>query len=627
MPKRLSFSFEYVKISIYIFSGFKTAFRCADRNKNIRKGFTAMKIINNLNVRVKLLLLSVPLILCIVSAVVFAAIKINQTEEEVTGVYYDTLYKVNSALTNADRDFYQAMMGATQYYDLINGYGDMPESMMAEFLPKKLDDYETNKQQVLDNVGAAVEIARNNEELFRNLKAEDGNSFEDAAAAFEEDYAAWEKLYNVKNNTGEWSSFNDAFTQTRETLNDMQEITEQWAVEEHALLIKKNAALIRVSAIVFVILIIALFIFAVLIMKQITEGIAIVTDNLDELAKGNLAVKFPEDSQLGSDEVGRIQKSAKQLAQKLRDVIERSKDMSVRLSDAGSNLSDSAAQAAQASGQVTDAVGEISKGAVSQAESVESAAGDTDDMGTNIETIASNVIEMDQYAEEMKKACDTAMDALNGLIRQSEDVTQSVKGIGDSIVSTNESVKLISEFTQAITDIATQTNLLSLNASIEAARAGEAGRGFAVVADEIRQLADQSNTSADKIRGIVDNLLANSEESVVELKKLNESFAVQAKQLDSTRADMETMSANVGNVSNTANNISGKISSLTDAKNGLTEVIADLSAISEENAASTQETNASMEELNATFTFISDSATRLQELARELEQTIDYFKV
>lgn len=586
-----------------------------------------MKAINNMSIKIKLLLLTIPLIACIVIAVIFAAVEINGTEEKVTEVYYDTLYKVNSELTNADRDFYQAMLGATQYYDLINGYGDMPENLMAQYLPEKLSDYTTNKQQVLDNVDAAVEIARTNEELYRNLKAEDGSSFEDAVAAFKKDFAEWEKLFDVEKNTGDWGSFNDEFTLTRSTLNDMQEITEQWALEEHTILAKENAATIRNSAIVFALVVILLSGFAVMIVLQITGGIAVVTGNLDELAKGNLTQRFPEDAQIGKDEVGQIQKSAKQLAEKLRDVIDQTKQMAEKLTDAGSNLSDSASQAAQASGQVTDAVNEISKGAVSQAESVESAAGDTDEMGTNIETIASNVIEMDQYANEMKQACDTAMDALNGLIRQSENVTNSVKDIGDSIVSTNDSVKMISEFTQAITDIAEQTNLLSLNASIEAARAGEAGRGFAVVADEIRQLADQSSTSADKIRGIVDNLLANSEESVVELKKLNESFAVQAKQLDSTKKDMVTMSSNVGSVSSTAGNISGKISLLTDSKNGLTEVISDLSAISEENAAATEETNASMQELNATFTLISDSASRLQELAKELEQTIGYFKV
>ena len=234
---------------------------------------------------------------------------------------------------------------------------------------------------------------------------------------------------------------------------------------------------------------------------------------------------------------------------------------------------------------------------------------------------------MDSYAEEMKEACDKAMDALEKLIRQSDEVTESVRDIGDTITSTNESAKTISAFTQAITDIATQTNLLSLNASIEAARAGDAGRGFAVVADEIRQLADQSSDSADKIKGIVEKLLADSASSVSVLEKLNESFGVQAKQLDSTKVNMESMSGNVAHVKDTSTHITGRITSLNEAKNGLLEIIADLSAISEENAASTEETNASMEELHATFTMISESASRLQGLANELADIISYFKL
>ena len=586
-----------------------------------------MKILQNIKVRTKLFILTLPLMVCIIAAVIFTAVQIDRTEEHVTSLYYDTLYQVNNALINADRDFYQSMIAATQYYDLKNGYTDLPPQLLPPYLIQKWNSYDENRVQVVDNVRAAVEIARTNEELYTVIQADDGLTFEEAYEKFEKGYNAWQAAFDLKENTGSWVDYNDRFGTARAVLNDMQLITETWAKQEHEALERENAATIRNSAIVFGLLIALLAVLAVIVSKHITTSIVEITDKMDRLAEGRLDVEFPIIENIGKDEIGQMLGSAKQVAEKFREVIEKAKRMSEELTAAGTNLSDSASQAASASGQVTDAVTEISKGAAAQAESVENAAGDTDGIGVNIESIASDVQEMDRFANEMQASCDQAMDALNVLMRHSEEVTRSVKDVGDTIASTNDSVKGISEFTQAIADIASETNLLSLNASIEAARAGEAGRGFAVVADEIRQLADQSNTSAENIRTIVDKLLQDSAASVTVLSKLNESFKVQEAQLDSTKNDMENMSVNVSSVRETSGNISGRISSLTGAKNNLTAVISDLSAISEENAASTQETNASMEELNATFSLISDSASKLQELAQELADTISYFKV
>ncbi len=586
-----------------------------------------MKWLNNVSVRGKLLIITIPLAISLLFSVVFMAVEIQNTQKEITTVYYDVLYTVNSNLLNADRDLYQSLVAAMQYYDFKNGFTAAPPEFAETMLPTNLEDYQTNKQQVYDKVNVAIDCAKQNDDLYNKVKSEAGLSFSEEVKKFNEGMAAWEASYDLESNTGDWESFHNVFSESRAALDGMQQITETWATQENAALLKSIQARVLTIAILYIILMAVLTVIVVLVVRGIRLGVKKVSKDLDELANGDLTLSYPDDSEIGRDEIGQITLSAKRLTGKLREIMSQSRDMSEEVTTTSSDLAESANQATQASEQVTDAVTEISKGAVAQAESVENAVNETDEIGKNIENITDAVSEMDHYSEEMKDACDKAMSALDKLIRQSEEVTASVKDIGDTINSTNESAKSISEFTQAITDIATQTNLLSLNASIEAARAGDAGRGFAVVADEIRQLADQSSSSADKIKSIVDRLVADSASSVSVLEKLNESFGVQAQQLDSTRDNMESMSVNVTSVKNTSSGISKQVSMLNEAKNGLMGIISDLSAISEENAASTEETNASMEELNATFTIISESAGRLQGLAEELKNNISYFKV
>lgn len=391
-----------------------------------------------------------------------------------------------------------------------------------------------------------------------------------------------------------------------------------------------SAALLKITlvmVIVGVLSIIVLIVLGIIASKKSEKAMNSVSGVITTLASGDLTQTVPEELILRNDEVGTMAESAKNLGDKLRDIIGLSVGLAGDVTRSGDELASSAEQASMASNQVTDAVDEISKGAVSQAESVQDSATNVGEIGSDIDTVRDNVTTLNNNTSDMQEACDNSMKALNQLLEQNENVIRSMKEIDEQIRNTNSAVQNIAEASKLITDIASQTNLLALNASIEAARAGESGKGFAVVATEIGALADQSRQAAVDINDTIKELTVESEKSVNTIVQLNEELDEQSKHLDSTKHDMERMQEGVSSVYANAGEISTRVENLDSSKGNLADIIEDLSAISQENAASTEQTNASMEELNATFEIINKSADDLRNLASQLNDAISFFKL
>ena len=169
------------------------------------------------------------------------------------------------------------------------------------------------------------------------------------------------------------------------------------------------------------------------------------------------------------------------------------------------NIHESSEQVALGASQMAESAQALAEGATDQAASVE-------ELTATIQSITETIIYSSKKAEESFHNAEKFKGEAEG---SSEDIKQ----LNEAMTRINDTSKEIANIITAIEDIASQTNLLSLNASIEAARAGDTGRGFAVVADQIGKLAADSAASAANTRDLIENSIREIENGNVLMQK------------------------------------------------------------------------------------------------------------
>lgn len=348
---------------------------------------------------------------------------------------------------------------------------------------------------------------------------------------------------------------------------------------------------------------------------------------IGQIGNGDLNIKVSEKAKNRNDEIGAMTKELEGLVEKLTEIIGSVKNSSNTLYQSGVALEDMSNQCSSTTSEISKAIEDVSSGAMSQAEETESASTNIAKIGDMITEIVASVDNLGKASKEMQNASDESSKIIMELSDSNDKTTEAIVKIGNQVNTTNESVQAIRQAIEMITSIATETNLLSLNASIEAARAGEHGRGFAVVASEIQKLAEESNASATQISQIIENLLEDSEETVRVMGEVNAIIKEQKEKLDETKAKFELVTDGVEATIREAKAIERQADACDIARSQVMGVIESLSAISEENAASAEETNASMEELNANLTLLADQSKDLLGLSMGLEKDMEFFKI
>ncbi len=235
--------------------------------------------------------------------------------------------------------------------------------------------------------------------------------------------------------------------------------------------------------------------------------------------------------------------------------------------------------------QVDTAAQQVYIGSDNLSQSAQALAEGATEQAGAVEELTSTIANLTEDAEKSAKNLEDSHQAAIGYAKQADTSRIQMKELTAAMDKINETSKKIENITADIEDIASQTNLLSLNASIEAARAGEAGKGFAVVADQIRQLAEQSAKSAVDTRELIEGALKEIEQGNSAAINAQESLKLVVDGIESIADTSKTLSS--------ASEL--QANSMEQAESGVNQI----AEVVQSNSAAAQQTSATSEELSA----------------------------
>ena len=360
---------------------------------------------------------------------------------------------------------------------------------------------------------------------------------------------------------------------------------------------------------------------------KLIKIIDIAKDQLLKLADGDLTAELTGKVTERNDELGAMIRSTNHSIQSFRGSISAVKDAVDSVSSGSNTIKDMTKGAVDATGQVTGAIENVAQEATKQAGVVDTVSVNVTSLTSASSEVADAVNSSIEHMTDLQSNAVEMRRKMESMSEESENMGVNVKEIAKRISETSEDIEKMKGILDSIKSIASETNLLALNASIEAARAGEAGRGFAVVANSIKSLSENTSKELDNIKEIISALT----EGFDECEKCIETVVdCNNNSTESTKAVIEQFNQIDSGVVAT----SSQLQVVSEAKDRMQKDITSLkeqmdiiSSGAESNAAITEEVNASAEELSSLLENINQSCEDMVSMVTKLEDSTLKFKL